>query len=175
MEKSTKLQKDVEENTAPKPLCAIIDDGTREIALKNQFGALICKIHIRPADYSIVDRYDDFVSSFSKITSPLAGLDIARDGTVAFDREWEVLKSVEAEIKARFNALFDMDEADAIFEKRHAFSSVGGKFFCERVLTALGNAIVEAVNAEIEQVKARTAKYLTPEENTDAGSASDKP
>lgn len=143
-----------------KELRGIIDDGTREIPLVNKFGKLICNIYIRPADISILDRYKALAADFKDITAPLKDLQIKSDGSATFDEEWEIMKSVEAELKARINALFDMDEADAIFEKRNPFSSVRGKFFCEIVVEAIGGIITEAVAEEMKLSKQRTDKYL---------------
>ena len=152
----------------------IVDDGTREIPIVNNFGKLICNIYIRPADISILDRYNQLTADFSEIVEPLKNLSIKNDGTAAFDEDWAVLKSVEGELKKRINALFDMDEADEIFAKRSPFSSVGGRFFCENVIEAIGGVIAEAVEDEMERSKRRTDKYLsdiqptaTPEVNGD--------
>lgn len=152
----------------------IVDDGTREIPIVNKFGKLICNIYIRPADISILDRYNQLTADFSEIVEPLKKLSIKNDGTAAFEEDWAVLKSVEGELKKRINALFDMDEADEIFAKRSPFSSVGGRFFCENVLEAIGGVIAEAVEDEMEMSKRRTDKYLsdiqptaTPEVNGD--------
>lgn len=161
---------------AQKELRAVVDDGTREIPLVNRFGKLICNVYIRPADFSILDRYERMVRDFESIVEPLSGISIANDGTAQFDKDWAILKSVEYEIKKRFNELFDMEEADAIFEKRNAFSSVGGHFFCENVLLALEDVITDAINEEAEKSKERVAKYLTPTEKTevsDAGAITD--
>ena len=155
----------------PKDFCAVVDDGTREIPLVNRFGKLICNVYIRPADFSILDRYNSMVKDFETIVEPLNGITIANDGTAQFDKDWEILKSVEDEIKKRFNELFDMEEADAIFEKRNAFSSVGGHFFCENVLLALEDVITDAINEEAERSKARVAKYLTPTDKTEVSDA----
>lgn len=146
----------------------VIDDGTREIPLVNKFGKLICNIYIRPADLSILDRYNQLSTDFSDIVAPLKALDIKNDGTATFEADWGVLKSVEAELKRRINALFDMDEADDIFAKRNPFSSVGGKFFCESVIETIGGIIVKAVEDEMAQSKSRTDKYLSDLQLTDA-------
>ena len=139
----------------------IVDDGTREIPIVNKFGKLICNIYIRPADISILDRYNQLTADFSEIVEPLKSLSIKNDGTAAFDEDWAVLKSVEGELKKRINALFDMDEADEIFAKRSPFSSVGGRFFCENVIEAIGGVIADAVEDEMEMSKRRTDKYLS--------------
>ena len=143
-----------------KVLRGVVDDGTKEIPLVNKFGKLICNVYIRPADFSIIDRYNALMKDFETVVEPLKNLDIKNDGTAAFERDWETLKSVESELKSRINALFDMEEADDIFAKRNAFSSVGGQFFCERVLNALGEVIAEAIEDETNASKQRMAKYL---------------
>ena len=139
----------------------VIDDGTRKIPLVNTFGKLICHIYIRPADLSILDRYKQLNTDFKDIIEPLKGMSLKNDGTADFDADWQVLKSVENELKRRINALFDMEEADEIFAKRNPFSSVGGKFFCESVIEAIGSIIVQAVEDEMAQSKHRTDKYLS--------------
>ena len=141
-------------------LRGVIDDGTREIPLVNKFGKLICNIYIRPADLSILDRYSKLSADFKDIVEPLRDISIEKDGEAAFEEDWKVLKGVEAELKRRINDLFDMDEADDIFAKRNPFSSVGGRFFCESVIEAIGNLIADAVEEEMELSRQRTAKYL---------------
>lgn len=143
-----------------KELRGIIDDGTREIPLVNKFGKLICNIYIRPADLSILDRYKQLTTDFQTIVEPLKDINIGNDGTASFEEDWKILKAVEAEMKQRINALFDMDEADEIFAKRNPFSSVGGKFFCESVIETIGNLIADAVEEEMELSRKRTEKYL---------------
>lgn len=138
----------------------IIDDGTRKIPLVNKFGKLICNIYIRPADISILDRYEDLTKDFADIVKPLKNLDINADGTAEFEKDWAALKEVETELKRRINGLFDMEEADAIFAKRNPFSSVGGKFFCESVIEVIGGVISEAVEDELKLSQKRTEKYL---------------
>lgn len=139
----------------------VIDDGTREIPLVNKFGKLICKIYIRPADLSILDRYNELAADFPSIVEPLKKLSIKNDGTATFEDDWQILKSVEVELKRRINALFDMDEADDIFATRNPFSSIGGKFFCENIIEGIGSIITEAVEDEMKLSKQRTDKYLS--------------
>lgn len=147
-------------NKGNKEYKAVIDDGTREIPLVNKFGKLICKIYIRPADISILDRYEDLTKDFASLVEPLKKMELNADGTAAFEKDWQILKGVESELKNRINALFDMEEADDIFAKRNPFSSVGGKFFCESVIEVIGGVISEAVEDELKLSQERTAKYL---------------
>lgn len=157
-------------------LQGVVDDGTREIPIVNKFGKLICNVYIRPSDLSIIDRYEDLVKDFDKIVDPLKNLDIKNDGTASLEEDWKILKSVEDNLKQRINELFDMEEADEIFAKRNPFSSIGGEFFCAKVLHALENVIVAAINEEAQLSSERTAKYLSdlPDSgvNADAGDTS---
>ena len=160
--------------------CVVIDDGTREYHLVNAFGKPICTIHFRPADFSIIDRYNAMMKDFPSIVEPLKNLSLKADGTAAFDEDWKVLKAVEADIKDRLNKLFDMDDAEKIFATRNAFSSIGGQFFCLRVLESLQSVVVAAVEEEAKLSQQRMSKYLkdldTAAEGTaDAGAASDQP
>lgn len=158
-------------DTENKKLVGVIDDGTKEIPLVNTFGKLICKIHIRPGDLSILDRYNQLEADFSTIVDPLKDMDIKSDGTASFEEDWKIMKEVEAELKKRINALFDMDEADEIFAKRNPFSSVNGKFYCESVIEVIGNIITDTIEEEMKLSRERTDKYLadiepnTPEVN----------
>ena len=138
----------------------VVDDGTREIPIVNKFGKLICKIHIRPADFSIIDRYNDMVADLENMVAPLKDLKLNADGTATFDEDWKTLKQVEADLKNKLNLIFDMDEADAIFATRNPFSSVGGKFYCMHVLSALQKVIADAVDEESKLAADRVSPYL---------------
>lgn len=164
-----------------------IDDGTREISLVNPFGKLICKIHIRPADFSIIDRYNALMMDFDALIEPLKSLTLKNDGTTAFEKDWQVLKRVEDTLKDRINKLFDMDEADDIFANRNPFSSVNGSFFCVQVLNALQELVAKAVEEETQKSEQRMSKYLddidldsmkskpAAEESVNAGTTTEKP
>lgn len=172
------MAKAVTKLNAPKKLQGVVDDGTRKIPLVNKFGKLICNVYIRPADISILDRYNEVMKDFDSIVKPLENVGIKNDGTAQFDEDWKVIKDVETELKKRIDLLFDMEEADEIFAKRNPFSSVGGEFFCAKVLTALEDVIVQAIEEEAELSAKRTSKYLTaepenPEVKDDAGDATD--
>lgn len=138
-----------------------IDDGIKEIQLNNRYGQQICKIHFRPADYSILDRYNEFVEDFQTIVKPLENLDIKANGDATFEDQWAEIKKVENEIIDRFNKLFDMEDANEIFAKRHAFSSINGTFFCEIVLNALGDIISEEITKEMKKSQKKIEKYLS--------------
>lgn len=143
-----------------KTLRGVVDDGTRKIPIENQFGKHICDIYMRPADVSIIDRYNALKADFGDIVKPLEGLSLKADGSAAMDEDWAVLKKVERDLMDRINALFDIEEADEIFAKRSPFSSVGGTFFCVNVLNTLGGIITEAIEEETRLSRQRMSKYL---------------
>ena len=150
-----------------------IDDGTKEYQIVNKYGQEICKIHFRPADLSLLDRYKEISGSLSETIEPLKELSLKADGT-AEDESWEILKSVEDSVIEKFGELLDTDDVSDIFKKRRAFSSVGGRFFCEIVLLAIGEAISEEFQKEAEATSKRISKYMPPDEDqTDAGAAAD--
>jgi hypothetical protein len=117
------------------------------------------------------------IKGFEDIVKPLENLEINNDGTATFEKDWEVLKKVELDLKQKFDELFDMEEADEIFAKRNPFSSVNGHFFAEIVLVALGEVINKAIDEEAKLSEQRTSKYLSdikpesPEVHEDAGDA----
>jgi hypothetical protein len=161
---------------------AVVDDGTREIPIVNTFGQEICKIYFRPSDVSIIDRYNHMMSDFDALVEPLKSLSLNNDGTATFEKDWQTLKRVESDLIDKINILFDMEDAGKIFSTRNPFSSVGGQFYCLRVLRALETVVTDAVEEEVKLSHQRMAKYLTDDDqseaatevSTDAGAVAEK-
>lgn len=151
----------VKETSAHNGLYAVVDDGTREIPIYNKYSKLICNVYFRPADMSILDRYDKLMHDIPALVDPLKSINIQRDGTAFYEKDWPVIKGVENELKRRINELFDMDEADDIFRTRAPFSSVNGEFFCMLVIQAFGTVISQAIDEEAAKVNTRVSKYLS--------------
>lgn len=149
----------------------LVDDGTREIVLANKFGQVICKLHFRATDLSIVDRYNAVMADIPEVVKPLSNISINNDGTNTFDKDWAALKKVEGALKQKINRLLDTDEADEIFASRNPFSSVGGRFFVEVVLEAIGKAVTDAAEEEAKLSKQRTEKFLSDIEHEESGNA----
>ncbi len=145
----------------------IIDDGTREYRVENKFGKVICTLHFRPGDISIAERYREMRDLFAEIVKPLAELDIKADGTAIDDAAMDALHNADLALRKALGRLLDSDDAADIFTERNPFSSVGGRFFCEIVLDALGEIVGEVMAEEAEASAKRTAKYI--EEDGDAG------
>ena len=137
----------------------IIDDGTREITLENPYHETIAVLHIRVSDIGIVDRYKAMVKDLEKAIVPLKDISTNADGTATFEKDWDLLKQVEAEIIERINDLFDIKNAADIFATRNAFSAINGEFFVEKVLAGLGQVIQQNVAEEAAKAQERTEKY----------------
>lgn len=152
----------------------IVDDGTRDIPVCNMFGEEICTIRLRPADISIMDRFDDLKKSLSTMFEPLTQINIKNDGTAESEDEWAVIKGVEAVLIEQLNKLLDTTDASAIFEKRNAFSSVSGNFFCENIINALGELIASAIKEETESTQRKIEKYMPTGADTNDRAATDK-
>ena len=150
-----------------------IDDGTKEYKIENQYGKEICCIHIRPADLSLLDRYEAASTGMVDALEPLRGLALHGDGTPSDEETWAALKQAEESVIAKFKELLDTDDVADIFKTRRAFSSVGGRFFCEVVLTAIGYVIKEEFEKEAAATRERISKYLPAEKQTDAGAAAE--
>lgn len=138
----------------------VIDDGTREIPIVNQFDQPICKIYMRPADLSILDRYETVMKDLPNVVKPLEALSIEANGEATYEADRAIMKKVEEDLYDRINALFDIEEAEQIFAKRNPFSSVGGEFFVIRVLQAIGDVIKDAMETEFALSSKRMGKYL---------------
>ena len=138
-----------------------LDDGTREITLVNTFNKVICRIHFRPSDISIMDRYNLLTKDFDQIVEPLKQIGIKADGTAdeSVENGWAILKQVEGTLIQRINALLDTDDASEIFRVRNAFSSIGGRFFVENVIDAIGKVITAYLEEEAELTRQRISPY----------------
>ena len=137
----------------------VLDDGTQELIITNNYGQEICKLHIRTGDIGIIDRYNDFLKDFDKIIEPISSVHLKTDGTSSFEDEWAIIKSIEKELIDRLNKIFDTEEVGLLFETRNAFSTIGGVFYVEKVIEMLGNIVANAISAEAEKTQKRVEKY----------------
>ena len=138
----------------------VIDDGTREYNIVNKFGKEICKLHFRPGDISIAERYRELQEGFADIVKPLSEMDINADGTASDDAAMNAIHEADMNLRKALEKLLDSDDAADVFKARNPFSSVGGKFFAEIVLDAIGNIVGEVIAEEAEASMKRTAKYI---------------
>ena len=107
-------------------------------------------------------------------TRTMEQIDINPDGTTdeSVENSWAILKKVEGTLIQRINALLDTDDASEIFRVRNAFSAIGGRFFVEHVIDAIGKVITAYMAEEAELTRKRISQYtddVDSEVNTDAG------
>ena len=141
---------------AKKGMAAIVvDDGSRRVPIQNVHGEEIGVFHFHPTDIGLIDRYNRMVEHFDEITKPLEGFAGEDEAAQA-----EALREAEKRLYEAVNGLFGGDAAGAFFGGMHPFSPVGGAFYCEAVLKAVGQYISEQFDAETARFESRAAKYL---------------
>ncbi len=133
-----------------------VDDGSRRVPIHNIHGEEIGVFYFHPTDIGIIERFNRMVGGFDEITRPLEQLgDDATD-----DARAEALREAEQRLCEAVNGLFGGDAAGAFFGSMHPFSPVGGAFYCEAVLKAVGEYISGQFDAETARFSDRAAKYL---------------
>lgn len=144
-----------------KPISIVVDDGTERVPIQNKFGDEIGVFFIRPTDVGIADRYNAFVRDFDSIVKPIEQVELNNDGT-AKDGDAQAmaaLKEAEKRLFEALNTLFDGNFSEAFFGRMHPFSPVGGRFYCERALDAVGQYIGQRFDHEMQMTNARVEKY----------------
>lgn len=139
----------------------VIDDGSVEVPIKNKLGKVIGVFCFRPTDIGIIDRFNSLADDFDSVIAPLESVNINSDGTVDEKNEAEYAAMQEAEklLYAACNKLFGGNMSEAFFGKMHPFSPIGGKFYCEKALEAVGAFISSQFDAEVKKISARVDKY----------------
>lgn len=141
----------------------IVDDGGIEVPINNKRGDQIGVFYFHPTDVGIIDRFNEMAGDFAKITGPLEKVNIAPDGTAASQNEVEItaLKEAETNLYSACDRLFGGNMSQAFFGKMHPFSPVGGRFYCELALEAVGKYISQQFDVETKKISARVAKYTS--------------
>ena len=132
-----------------------VDDGSRRVPIVNTDGDEIGSFKFRPTDIGIVQRFNAMTETFGQITEPLERLpDDASDA----DR-LKAVDEAEKRLYAAVNELFDGDAAGAFFSGMKPFSPVNGAFYCEQVLSVVGQFIADQFNTETAKFEKRVSKY----------------
>lgn len=139
----------------------VIDDGSRRVPIRNKLGEEIGVFYFRPTDIGIIDRYNSMAAEFDKITAPLENINIKNDGTVDGQDEEELaaLREAEKRLYAACDKFFGGNMSEAFFGKMHPFSPVGGKFYCEHALAAVGSYISRQFDREVKKINSRVTQY----------------
>lgn len=142
-------------------LAITVDDGSRRVPIQNTSGEEIGAFTFHPTDLGIIQRYNDMVAQFDRITAPLealggddAGVDIT-DGKYA-----AALGEAEERLYEAVDKLLASDgAANAFFGRMSPFSLVNGEFYCTQVLTVLGEYIGAQLDAETAKFSEKAKKY----------------
>ncbi|MCD8371797.1 MAG: hypothetical protein LUD27_00655 [Clostridia bacterium] len=139
----------------------VVDDGYVRESIRNQYGEEIGVFCFRPSDLAMLERYNKVADGFADIVKPLEDVSIAADGSVDEQNE-AAFKAMEEAKKRLFEAcdyLFGGNMSEAFFGKMHPFSPVGGHFYCENVLNAVGKYISAYFNGETKRIQDRVNRY----------------
>lgn len=139
----------------------VVDDGSVAVPIKNKQGDEIGVFYFRPTDVGIIDRFNALAAEFDEITAPLENVNINPDGTAAQNDEAEVsaLHEAEQRLYAACDKLFGGNLSEAFFGQMHPFSPIGGKFYCENALEAVGNFISRQFAREVKKINSRVEQY----------------
>ena len=136
-----------------------VDDGLQRVPIVNTFGDEIGVFFFRPTDVGIIRRYDALAGKLADIAKPLEALSITADGEAEDDRSAEVLAKAEEQLYEAVDELFGGNFAEAFFGKMNPFSPVGGRFYCEGVIEAVGAFIEKQFDAEVSKISRKVGKY----------------
>lgn len=137
----------------------VVDDGSIEVPIKNNIGDVIGVFRFRPTDFNIVKRYNEIADRFGEVVKPLIDANINENGEGEDEESIKILFEAENKLFELVDYMLDGNMAEAFFGKMNPFSPVGGKFYCENALEAVGQFISRKFDSEIKQVSARVNKY----------------
>ena len=139
----------------------VIDDGTEEVPITNLRGQRVGVFYVRPTDIGIARRYNDFVKKFDSVLEPVQQVNLNSDGSAknGDDRTIAALQEAEKRLSDALNTLFDGNFSEAFFGKMNPFSIVGGRFYCEIAIEAVGAYIEQRFDREMHLAQNRVEKY----------------
>lgn len=139
----------------------VVDDGSVRVPIRNRQGDEIGNFFFRPTDIGIIDRFNEMADAFDKIVEPLESVSIKPDGTVDEENDagHAALKEAENRLYEACDRIFGGNMSEAFFGKMHPFSPIGGKFYCENALAAVGDFISRQFAREVKKVNSRVERY----------------
>ena len=139
----------------------VVDDGSVKESIRNKHGEEIGVFYFRPTDIGIMERFNKIVDDFDSIIAPLENVSINPDGTADENNkeEYEALKEAEKRLSEAIDYLFDGNASEAFFGKTHPFSPVGGHFYCENAINAVGDYISKQFDSEFKKINSRINRY----------------
>ena len=137
----------------------VVDDGSVEVPITNTHGKTIGVFYFRPTDFNIVKRYNEIADKFGEVVDPLINANIDTNGEGEDDKSVELLMAAQGRLFELVDYLLDGNASEAFFGSMNAFSPVGGKFYCENALEAVGNYISAKFDDEVKAISARVDKH----------------
>ena len=137
---------------------AIIDDGTKEYTIENKFGDVLAKVRISPSDIGMLRRLNEMEEVLPSI---LARVDTDQP-------EAKQLIAAEEEIKELVDYVLGGNVSDC-FSKVSPLAPVGGTFFVEIVMNAIGGFVKEAIKVETKKSEEKMRKYTKAYEKSSIG------
>lgn len=136
-----------------------IDDGLELIEIHNKRGDKIGEFYFSPTDVGIVDRYNTAIQKFEEAILPMLNEDDSAEAPDNPEAFVETLNTVKDRLFETMDYLFNSNVSEAFFSKINPFTIIGGYFYCEKVLEAIGQFITQRLNVEVKHLNERTAKY----------------
>lgn len=145
-----------------KALEIVIDDGSQRIPIKNKDGEEIGVFFFRPTDIAIINRYNESVGKIDDVVKPLEDINISATGEaedITDEAAVSALNEAEKRLFDLCDYIFGGNMSEAFFGKMHPFSPVGGEFYFEKALAAVGAFISAQFNQETAKISKRVTKY----------------
>ena len=139
-----------------------VDDGLVRVPITNTVDEEVGVFYFRPTDIGILERYTRLVDKFEEVTKPLEKVSIGPNGEALDPTDEEsvkALKEAEGLLNNLLNELFDGNFAEAFFGKMNPFSPVGGRFYCEGAIEAVGDFINAQFGKEAAMMSRNVEKY----------------
>lgn len=135
----------------------VIDDGKKEIPVKNKLGEVIAVLRFRTTDVNIVKRAEQAEKGIFDAVKCLNNVEIKSDGTAQSSLDTEVLKQAEDNVREQINYIFNDDVCSELFKACNPFSPIGGRFFAEIVVEML----VKIINNEMSKQQEENIRKYT--------------
>lgn len=137
----------------------VVNDGRRRVRIQNQLGEEIGVFMFNPTDLNIVSRYNEVADQFQDVVKPLNEANITAEGEAEDEDSIAILNRAEAKMIELLDYVINGDSRSAFFGKVQIFSPSDGKFYCESVLSALGDYISMKFDKEIHAINSRVEKH----------------
>ena len=110
------------------PAMPVIDDGLEAIEVKNTLGLTIGTWLFNPADFGIIDRYNEALPELETIFEPLQNASINTNGEGSDEDSWKIVTEAKERLYAVLGKVFGPTFEDAFCSMTQPLSPVKGHF-----------------------------------------------